>query len=75
MKDIENRVFKDKFYPELAITFLGGCEEQLLTEAVKKCLRECISSVSEVHFQLCFFSTELLALYRQLLCYQTANNI
>jgi len=53
MKDIETRVFKDKFYPELAITFLGGCEEQLLTEDVKKCLRECISSILG-KFKCCF---------------------
>ena len=35
---------KDKI-PELAITFLGGCDEDLLSESVKDCLMKCMSNV------------------------------
>ena len=39
---------KEERPPEIAIMILGGYEEHLLTEDIKKCLQDCITSVSPI---------------------------
>ena len=45
--------------PELALTFIGGCEEQLLTEKLKTSLTDFTSGVGKMAFWLLFLLMSL----------------
>ena len=50
IKDHLLGMWPDGILPELVITFLGGCDESFISEEVKECLSDCITSVSYLFF-------------------------
>ena len=44
-KNAFNRIWSNDEMPELSITFLDGCNEEIFTEKAEECIKDCISSV------------------------------
>lgn len=55
IKDHLLGMWPDDNLPELVITFLGGCDESVISEEVKESLKDCLTKVSKLLFYFDYF--------------------